>query len=51
MTRNYKGEEGSDMGSYCSIMRQGGEGVMYGEGQGVVTTNDGKEWQLGQVKE
>lgn len=51
MYGKYKGEEGSDMGSYCSIMRQGGEGVMYGEGQGVVTTNDGKEWQLGQVKE
>ena len=42
MYGKYKGEEGSDMGSYCSIMRQGGEGVMYGERQGVVTTKDGK---------
>jgi hypothetical protein len=37
-----RSEEGSDMGTYCSVMRQGEEGVMYGEGQGVVTTKDGK---------
>ena len=42
MTGKYKGEEGSDMGTYCSVMRHGDEGVMYGEGQGVVTTKDGK---------
>jgi hypothetical protein len=36
----YKGEEGTDIGTYCTIMR--GE-VMYGEGQGVITTKDGKE--------
>ena len=42
MTGRYKGEEGSDMGTYFSVMRQGeGGGVMYGEGQGVVTTKDG----------
>ena len=52
MTGRYKGEEGCDMSTYFSNMRQGeGGGLMYGEGQGVVTTNDGKEWQLGQVKE
>ena len=42
MTGKYMGEEGSDMGTYCSVMRQGDEGVMYGEGQGVITTKDGK---------
>ena len=42
MTGKYKGEEGSDMRTYCSVMRHGDEGVMYGEGQGVVTTKDGK---------
>ncbi len=36
----YKGEEVTDIGTYCSIMR--GE-VMYGEGRGVLTTKDGKE--------
>jgi hypothetical protein len=42
MSGRYKGEEGTDIGTYCSVMRQGEEGVMYGEGQGVVTTKDGK---------
>ena len=44
MSGSYKGEEGTDMGTYWSVMRQGieDEGVMYGEGQGVVTTKDGK---------
>jgi hypothetical protein len=42
MTGKYKGEERSDIGTYCSVMREGEEGVMSGEGQGVVTTKDGK---------
>jgi hypothetical protein len=42
MTGKYMGEEGSDMGTYCSVMRPGEEGVMYEEGQGVVTSKDGK---------
>ena len=42
MSGRYKGEEGTDMGTYCSVKRQGEEeGVMYGEGQGVITTKDG----------
>jgi hypothetical protein len=44
MSGRYKGEEGIDIGTYCTLMKQGeGEGgVMYGEGQGVVTTKDGR---------
>ena len=42
MNGRYMGEEGTDMGTYCSVMRQGEEGVMFGEGQGVVTTKDGQ---------
>jgi hypothetical protein len=42
MSGKYKGEEGSDIGTYWSIMRQDEGGVMYGEGQGIATTNDGK---------
>lgn len=42
MSGSYKREEGTDMGTYCSVMRQGEEGVMYVEGQGVFTTKDGK---------
>jgi hypothetical protein len=38
MSGNYKGEEGSDIGTYWAVMRQGEEGVMIGEGQGVATT-------------
>lgn len=36
----YRGVEGTDIGTYCTVMRQE---VMYGEGQGVITTKDGKE--------
>ncbi len=48
MDGKYKGAEGTDIGTYSSVLRQeeegGGEGwVMYGEGQGVVTTKDGQE--------
>jgi hypothetical protein len=42
MSGSYIREEGTDMGTYCSVMRQGEEGVMYVEGQGVFTTKDGK---------
>ena len=48
MDGKYKGVEGTDIGTYSSILRQeeewGGEGVvMYGEWQGVVTTKDSQE--------
>jgi hypothetical protein len=44
MDGKYKGEEGTDIGTYYSVLRQGAEaGVMYGEGQGVITTKDGQE--------
>ncbi|MGH9986216.1 MAG: hypothetical protein ACRD8W_19920 [Nitrososphaeraceae archaeon] len=44
MSGRYKGVEGTDMGTYYAVMRQGAEegGVMYGERQGVVTTKDGR---------
>lgn len=42
MSGKYKGEEGSDIGTYWAVMRQGEDGVMIGEGQGVATTKDGK---------
>jgi hypothetical protein len=42
MSGRYRGEEGTDIGTYSAVMRQGEEGVMYGEGQGVATTKDGK---------
>ena len=54
MDGKYKGAEGNDIGTYSSILRQEeGEGgvVMYGKGQGLVTTKMVKRWQLGQVKE
>jgi hypothetical protein len=44
MDGKYKGAEGTNIGTYSSVLRQGEErGVMYGEGQGVVTTKDGQE--------
>ena len=43
MEGKYRGEDCTEMITYCSVMREGTEGgVMYGEGQGVVTTKDGK---------
>ena len=52
MDGKYKGVDGIDIGTYSSVIRKGEGGVaMYGEGQRVVTTKDGQEWQLGQVKE
>ena len=45
MEGKYKGAEGTDIGTYSSVLRQeeGGGWVMYGEGQGVVTTKDVQE--------
>ena len=41
MNGKYKGEEGSNIGTYWTVMRQGEDGgVMIGEGQGIATTND-----------
>jgi hypothetical protein len=42
MRGKYKGQEGTNMGTYCSVMTEGEEGTMYGEGQGVLTTKDGQ---------
>jgi hypothetical protein len=43
MNGKFGGIEGSDLGTYCTVMREGSEpGVMYGEGQGVITTKDGQ---------
>jgi hypothetical protein len=44
MDGKYSGEDCTEIGTYCTVMRQGAEaGVMYGEGQGVITTKDGQE--------
>ncbi len=37
---NYRGTEGTEIGTYSTIYRP--EGVLYGEGQGVITTKDGE---------
>jgi len=42
MVGKYKGIEGNNIGTYWTVPRPG-IGVMYGEGQGVITTKDGKE--------
>ena len=43
MNGKFGGIECSDIGTYCTVMREGAEaGVMYGEGQGIATTKDGK---------
>ena len=43
MNGKFGGIVGSDIGTYCTVMREGSEpGVMYGEGQGVITTKDGQ---------
>ena len=40
----YRGEDGTDIGTYSTVMREDAQGgVMYGEGQRVITTKDGKE--------
>ena len=41
MQGKYKGAEGTDVGTYTSVLREGG--VIYGKGQGIVTTRDGHE--------
>jgi hypothetical protein len=41
MEGRYRGVEGTDVGTYTSILRE--KGVIYGEGQGIVTTRDGQE--------
>jgi hypothetical protein len=37
---NYRGTDGTEIGTYSTIYRS--EGVLYGEGQGVITTKDGE---------
>jgi hypothetical protein len=37
---NYRGTDGTEVGTYSSILRP--EGVLYGEGQGVITSKDGE---------
>jgi hypothetical protein len=41
MEGNYKGTSCTDIGTYTSVLREGG--VLQGEGQGIITTKDGKE--------
>jgi hypothetical protein len=41
MQGNYRGAETTEMATYWSVPRDAG--VMYGEGQGVITTKDGRE--------
>jgi len=40
MEGNYRGIPCTDVGTYMSVLREGG--VLYGEGQGIITTKDGK---------
>ena len=40
MEGNYRGTLCTDVGTYTSVRREGG--VLYGEGQGIVTTKDGQ---------
>jgi hypothetical protein len=37
----YRGIEGTDIGTYTSVLREGG--VIYGEGHGIITTINGQE--------
>jgi hypothetical protein len=37
---NYRGTDGTEIGTYQTTYRS--EGVLYGEGQGVITTKDGE---------
>jgi hypothetical protein len=36
----YRGTDGTEIGTFSSILRP--EGVLYGEGQGVITSKDGE---------
>ena len=38
MEGNYRGISCTDVGTYTSVLREGG--VLYGEGQGIITTKD-----------
>jgi hypothetical protein len=40
MEGNYRGTPCTDVGTYTSVLREGG--VLYGEGQGIITTKDGQ---------
>ena len=40
MEGNYRGTTCTDVGTYTSVLREGG--VLYGEGQGIITTKDGQ---------
>ena len=40
MEGNYKGTLCTDVGTYTAVLKEGG--VLYGEGQGIVTTKDGQ---------
>src|SRR5919109_1961876 len=40
MEGNYRGTPATDVGTYTSVLREGG--VLYGEGQGIITTKDGQ---------
>lgn len=40
MEGNYRGIPCTDVGTYKSVLREGG--VLYGEGQGIITTKDGQ---------
>jgi hypothetical protein len=39
MEGNYRGTPSTDVGTYTSVLR---EGVLHGEGRGIVTAKDGK---------
>jgi hypothetical protein len=41
MEGNYRGTPCTDVGTYTSVLREGG--VLHGEGQGIITTKDDKE--------
>ena len=36
----YRGTDGTEIGTYCTIYRP--EGVLYGEGQGIITSKEGE---------
>src|ERR671919_924931 len=40
MEGNYRGTSCTDVGTYTAVLREGG--VLYGEGQGIITTKDGQ---------
>jgi hypothetical protein len=42
MDGKYSGEDCTEIGTYCTVMKHGEVGVMHGEGQGIITTKDGQ---------